>query len=140
MRLILSLLVLVSTSEGLVYIYCTYDLIIFVGSLCELGLKKVLLCSQDLEVFCITVLHEELSVPYGSLQVQDLLLIEVHSFLGCLPECEGIVYFHTGIQKALSESVCCLFELRFAMTLPGSTLMLPLPVVHPNAPLRVILG
>jgi hypothetical protein len=109
------------------------------------------------------MLHQELGVPHCGLETDDLLLAQLNALLGCLPHREGIVHFHSGVEKALAEQVSCLLILRLrsletclvdataedrlsksckevAIRLPGSRTMLPLPVVHPSVPLNFTLG
>ena len=102
---------LVSASEGLVEIYYALDLIKPVGCLGKLGLQKVLLGCEYFQVVRISVVHQELGVPYCSLEVDDLFLAEFHSLLCSLPHGKCIVHFHSRIKKALSEPVCSLLVL-----------------------------
>ena len=84
-------MMLVSAAESLIKVDHGLDLVKSVRYLGELYLQKVLLRCEHFEVICITMLHEE------------LLLVELHSLLGCLPESYGVVDLYSGIEKALAE-------------------------------------
>ena len=58
------------------------------------------------------MLHQELGIPHCGLEAYDLLLAKFDAFLGCLPHREGVVDFHSGVEKALAEQVACLLVLR----------------------------
>ena len=58
------------------------------------------------------MLHQELGVPHCGLEAYDLFLANFDALLGCLPHREGIVHFHSGVEKALAEQVSCLLILR----------------------------
>ena len=53
------------------------ELVKLVGYLPELYLQQVLLCGEHLEVAGVSVFHQELCVPYGSLKAHYLFLVRL---------------------------------------------------------------
>ena len=80
----------VASSKRLVEVYGTYDFIILVRRFGQFGLQKILLSSQNFQIFGVSVLHQELCVPDGGLEIENLLLVQFHTLLCRLPECDGI--------------------------------------------------
>lgn len=102
---------LVAAAEGMVEADDSLDFFISVRNLCELCLEEVLLSCEYLKVVSETVFHQELCIPYSSLESNHLFAVDLESLTRSLPTHKSIVDFYTSVEDCLTELVFCGFLL-----------------------------
>ena len=70
---------LVSSAKGVVQVDYALEFAESVGYFRKLCLKEVLLGCEHLEVVRVSVLHQQLCIPYCSLEIHDLFLVKIDS-------------------------------------------------------------